>query len=212
MYPRLRVFIVVLIAAVAPARSGVLHAAEVRVGVLAGANLANMDWKSLDAALEANGSDLTKRTGVCVGTAVEMPLSRNASVRLEPMFVTNGTNFRGFGGVGKFHVKSSYFEVPVLLRLPSERNRPHPYVILGPTLGLKLSATSNDDDIGGESIGTIFRRWEFGVTGGAGLSLPVGDHALFVEARYARGLSSAIRSSDIKNIGIQLLTGLAFGR
>lgn len=56
---------------------------------------------------------------------------------------------------------------------------------------------------------------DFGLGFGAGVSFPLGTNALFVEGRYALGLSNINDDPEdpdtqIKNKGIQVIAGITF--
>ena len=178
--------------------------AQVNLGILGGLNLANMR------ADPDQGVDLSTRTGIGIGGVVDIGLGNTSALRLEPMFLQKGSKIgvEGLGELGK--IKVSYIEVPVMLKLAFGTGNAKPYVMAGPTIGFVLSAKLDDEDIKDE-----IKNTDFGLSFGGGVSIPAGNNSIFVEARYALGLSDINDDPDdpdtkLKTKGIQIFAGITF--
>lgn len=203
MIKRIFAFFVVLLLCVT-----LSAAAQTRIGLVAGANFSNLKWDWLDKALEENGSDLTTRTSFCFGAVIEVYASKQIVLKFEPVYVAKGTNFRGYYGHGEFWAKSSYFELPAMLKFSLAESSIQPYLLAGPSVGYLLDAETNDDDIGYSS--EVMKSTEMSVSFGAGISFPVWQYSFFIEGRYTLGLTDLPKEGggDLKNRGIQLLSGI----
>lgn len=184
---------------------------QIGTGFLAGANFANMEWDWLDKALEAHGSDLTIRSSLCFGAVIEIYSGKQLAFKLEPMYIAKGTNFKGYYGHGEFWVKSSYIEVPALLKYAIINSPIQPYVIFGPCIGFLLSAETNDSDIGYST--DMMKNIEISASIGVGIRLSAGPNSLFLESRYTSGNNLMEKvNADINNKGVQLLVGITFSK
>jgi len=112
--------------------------------------------------------------------------------------------------------KANFLEIPALAKVKFPLTEIKPYVIAGPTLGLKLSATTRTDvgTTGGQDVdNTNVETIDFGLFFGAGLDfniVPTTD--LFFQAGYSLGLSnlSKVANTSTKTTGIQLIVGAKF--
>jgi len=192
-----------------PAQGGV------RVGALAGANVATLDVNMED-------PDVTFRakTFFAAGAVVEVGLSRHLSLQLEPMYLQKGGKIvirDFFGEDASASVRLSYVELPVLLKVSKPTGRVRPYLVVGPSVGYRTSVRVKDETTGEEEdpadADENLRKWDFGVTAGAGLAVPAGRATVFVESRYTWGLVNLDKEDEdltLKNRGIQVLAGFTF--
>lgn len=176
--------------------------AQNRIGFTGGLNLANI---SVD---PDQGLDLSSRTGFGFGGVLDLGLSENVALHVEPMFLQKGSNVN-VQGLGEIKLKASYIEVPVLFKIALGTSTTRPYVMAGPSIGILLSAKADDTDIKDTTKST-----DFGLAFGAGVSFPAGNNSVFVEGRYALGLSDinddATDDTKIKTKGIQFMAGVTF--
>jgi len=188
--------------------------AETRVGVVGGLSLARMHMSPED----PTGSFETL-TGFAGGAVPEVDLSRHLSLSLEPMYVRKGSDFRiepddflfdqGFAG----SLRVDYLELPALLKVKLGDGSVRPYLLGGPTAAYRLSAKASSM---GETEDSkeLFKKWDFGVSAGAGLAFPVGAASAFVEARYGLGLvnvgEETSENESVKNRGVLVLAGVSF--
>ena len=183
--------------------------AQVHLGVLGGLNLANL---SVD---PDEGVDLSSRTAFGFGGVLDYGLGEYIALHLEPMYLQKGTEAKEEGV--DVEVKLAYLEVPLMLKYAFGTGDTKPYVMAGPTIGFNLSAkvkvsaggVSDEEDVKDET-----KSVDFGLGFGAGVSLPIGNNSIFVEARYALGLTDINDDSadptDIKTKGIQIFAGITF--
>ena len=190
--------------------------AEVRVGVLAGANVAKLQSSEEDPDVT-----LSSKTFLAAGLVVDVGLTKRVSLVLEPMYIQKGgklelRNF--FGEDVAASLRFSYIELPVLLKVSKSTGRVRPYLLLGPSVGYRTSVKTKDEVTGEEEspddANEIFEKWDFGVGAGGGLSFNVGRSTVFAEGRYTWGLARVNKDEDddasIKHRGVQVLVGFTF--
>ena len=90
-----------------------------------------------------------------------------------------------------------------------------PYLILGPSVGYRVSAKTKNEITGEEEDADDdnIEKWDLGVAAGGGLTVPVGRATVFVESRYTWGLMDLDKQEEdvtLKNRGVQILAGLTF--
>ncbi len=200
--------------------------AQVKIGVMGGANLANLNGNDVD----GSELDFSSRTLFGVGGVLDIGLSENISLRFTPMYLQKGgeVTFTEPGlGEETFAYKMGYLEVPALLKIDLGKSSVRPYLMAGPTLGFNLSSKLNysASAIGVETDAKdITESTDLGLTFGAGVSLPAGASAIFVEGRYALGLADVAKEgaitlmgeelvagdAEVKTRGLQLMTGISF--
>jgi hypothetical protein len=182
--------------------------AQSRLGLTAGLNLANISWDDFE---EGLGADLKTYTALGFSGVLDVGLSENVALHVEPMYLQKGSKVEADGEeLGKF--KLAYIEIPALLKIALGASTTRPYVMVGPTIGILLSAKGEDTDGEEEDIKEIFKDVDFGLGFGAGVSFPTGNNSFFIEGRYLLGLSNIIDSGDTeaKNRGIQVMAGVTF--
>jgi hypothetical protein len=165
----------------------VTASAQHRVGVMGGLNFTN-----LDADFDAAETDLSSRTLFGLGGVVDLRLSENISLHLEPMYLRKGALATDVEDRIEFPITLSFLELPVFVKAEFGSTA-KPYVMAGPTIGYLLSA-----DIEGELSGITFKgdlkdvteSIDLGIGFGAGVSYPVGSASIFLEGRYSLGLSN----------------------
>jgi opacity protein-like surface antigen len=194
--------------------------AQIRFGPLVGRHIANLDLKEADSL----DIDFSSREGWGVGAALEFDLGRHLDVRLEPMYLEKGaekqTDDPELGSIeSTLHLK--YAELPALLKLSLNKGGINPYVVGGLTVARLLDAK---EEMGDEFVEMGFEKerdvtdeikgFDFGLTYGAGLSIPFAGWGFFAEGRYSRGLSDINDAPehlfDVKTKGWQFLGGVVF--
>ena len=196
--------------------------AQVNLGVLGGLNLANLDvdpepetWKKK-----------SNRTAFGFGGVLDYSLNESIALRLEPMYLQKGAIIEDTGEgnmIYEIEWKGAYLEIPMLVKYSFGASDIKPYIIAGPTIGFNLSAKakftmgdfSEEDDVKDDTKST-----DFGLGFGAGMSLPMGNNSIFIEARYALGLTNIEdgsqsdpednTESETKTKGIQIFAGITF--
>jgi Outer membrane protein beta-barrel domain len=191
--------------------------AEVRVGVLGGANIARF-------AVDKEDPDVTfsSKTFLAAGAMVDVGFNDKLSLQLEPMYLEKGgkvelRNF--FGDDFTASLRISYIELPVFLKVSKPTGTVRPYLIAGPSLGYRTEVKTKDEATGEEETtddaDETFEKWDFGVGAGGGLSFNVGRSTVFAEGRYTWGLTTVNKELDpedskLKNRGVQVLAGFTF--
>ena len=114
----------------------------------------------------------------------------------------------------------AYFDIGAFGRIPIGAG---PYLLIGPTLGLRVACSTSFSAEGvdvtmdcgeGEIEDDPYKTFDFGVSGGAGMSFDLGGRDVVVEALYGFGILSIIDDSDesVKSRGFTIRAGVDFGR
>ncbi len=197
--------------------------AQIRMGLIGGLNLANV---SVNPNEEPEPSNLTT---FGVGGVLHINLADNLALQFEPMYLRKGAKQKGSftdPDLGNFSAeaktKVDYIEVPVMLKVAFGASMTGPYVMAGPMVGFLLSAKQTgsisfagvEQEID-EDIKDQITNIDFGLGFGAGLSFPAGNNSLFVEGRYALGLTNINddpedAQTEVKTREIQILAGVIF--
>lgn len=200
--------------------------AQVKLGVMGGANFANLDGKDVD----GSTIDFSSRTVYGVGGVLDIRLSENISLYFTPMYLQKGGELSDTDpdlGEETFAYKLGYLELPALLKIDFGKSSVRPYLLAGPTIGFNLSSKLNysvpsiSQEIDAKDI---TESSDLGLTFGAGASFPAGANVIFVEGRYALGLSDVAKEgtltfmgedlvsgdADAKTRGFQLMAGISF--
>jgi len=170
---------------------GVLHFADVRL-VKVGED-------------RFEGLDFSHRTLFGFGGVLDLTLAKNISLRIEPMYLQKGGNLEDDPeDFQSFRIKEEYFEVPLLLKAALSSRAIHPYLIAGPTVGLLLSSKGDFDlpsGFGGGHIEVdtqdLNKSVNLGLSFGGGVNIPLGQNAIFIEARYVLGLSNLVEPGKV---------------
>ena len=183
--------------------------AQVNLGVLGGINLANFDVDPLEEGLE-----FSSITVFGFGGVLDFSLNESVSLRLEPMYLQKGAKATLM--IFELEYKFAYLEIPVMVKYDFGTSDIKPYAIAGPTIGYLLSATGKASG-GGESreedMKDVIKSFDFGLGFGAGVSVPMGDNIIFLEARYTIGLTNINddpEDPEVKTKGIQIFAGITF--
>jgi hypothetical protein len=162
--------------------------AQLRIGVKAGANFADLDGVSFKTEM---------RTGFHFGAILELKLPGSLALQPELLYSSQGAkvNSAAFDDI-----QYDYITVPVMLKYYLIKD------IIDVEIGPQFSFLVNDNvDFGDSST------FDFAALGGVGVDL--GDH-VFLQGRYVLGLTSAstdaLANADIKNKVIQISVGYKF--
>ena len=188
--------------------------AQVSLGVLGGLNIANLKLDQGD----MEGAEFSTRTVFGFGCVLDYDLSQNIALRLEPMYLQKGADIEWEGYEGEFIIKLSCLEVPLMFKYSLSSDNINPYFMAGPSIGFNLSAKTEASSIGVSEETDIkdeTQSIDFSLDFGAGVSAPMGNNSIFLEARYALGLTNIIDDpaspdDDVKTNGIQFLAGITF--
>ena len=188
--------------------------AQVSIGVLGGLNMSNLNLDEGD----LDGGEFATRTVFGFGGVLDYNLSQNIALRLEPMYLQKGADIVYEGVDGKFVVKLAYFEVPLMFKYSIINAGINPYIMAGPSIGFNQTAKVEavDDGVSEEvDIKDETSSIDFSLGFGAGVSAPLGISSIFLEARYALGLTNMVDDpedtvTDVKTKGIQIFAGITF--
>jgi len=151
--------------------------AQVGGGIKVGLNLATV------AGFNDPDASTSQRTGLVAGGFVTVGLVPMIALQPEVLFSMQGSKLHvGTSGVSTdATVKLDYIQVPLLLRVGnSGKAGASLYGVVGPTFGLLVRATENDQDIKSQ-----LKSADVGVVVGAGVTLS----RFLVEGRYTYGLT-----------------------
>ena len=175
------------------------------VGVRVGVNTANASYTST-----MSGVSKSARTGLVLGSIVEIGFSDIVFLRAEPMYTQNGAmiDIADRNESVKETYKLEYLEIPVHVKAQFGVGALRPYIFAGPNLGILLSAKI-DEEIPLAFAGAEYRQsgtrdikdqtssTNFGFDFGAGVAYDVtANVSLLVDARYSVGLTNIAKSPD----------------
>lgn len=190
--------------------------AQTQIGVIGAVNLANISVDPKDQA-----PDFSNRMGFGIGGILALGLGQNLALQFEPMYLQKGAEAEETDptiGTAKLTFKLDYIEIPALLKIAFGSSPTKFYIMAGPAVGILTSAKLRGE-ISGQSaevdIKETVKDVDWGAAFGAGVSFPAGSNSIFVQGRYALGLSDINNDTDdpdtkIKNKGIHILGGIAF--
>ncbi|MBM3317849.1 MAG: PorT family protein [Candidatus Eisenbacteria bacterium] len=197
---------------------------QINLGVKGGINMANLSY---DPKPEEGSSSLM---GLAGGMVLSFNLSPAASFDGEVLYIQKGASWDVADEEcsGDTDVKLTYISISPMLRFKIHSQSLTPYFMGGGEIGLLMSAKAKaswtcqgESDDYEEDVKDSFKSIDFGISFGAGVEFPMGNSGLFVEARYAMGLTdigedveeSTMQDEDegtIKTKGIYLLAGIRF--
>jgi opacity protein-like surface antigen len=183
--------------------------AQFSVGVLAGANMANLDFKT-------DGGDLSTETltGFMGGLVFDYAIGSNVAISVQPTYMGKGAKATA-GDIdpefsGNAEINLTYIELPILFRYSFGTGNIKPFVEAGPSIGF-LSKAEWQVGEKTEDIQETVKSTDFSGSFGAGIDLGVGNFTAFAGARYSMGLSDIIDQTDgteeVKTKGVQVLVG-----
>jgi opacity protein-like surface antigen len=205
--------------------------AQTQLGIIGGINIANISGDVLDENNQKQSLSTSSRTAFGIGGVLDLALSENVSLRFEPMYLQKGAKdeeeVEGVTVTEKY--KFTYIEVPAFIKIAFGTSNTRPYIMAGPSLGFLLSADL-EFDIMGISASTDLKdamsSTDFGLGFGGGVNFQLETLSIFLEARYALGLSDVFTGGtltilgmteevpdealDIKTNGIQIMGGITF--
>ena len=173
------------------------------IGARAGANLANVAITT-----DGEDSDTDARFGFAAGLVAEIGISEMFAVQPEVLFSQHGavetTDFLGEEIETK--IRHNYVQVPVLAKLTFGSEALGINVLAGPHIGLGMGDIMLETTAGGmteEDSGSWedagLTTFDFGITGGVGVSFPAGPGKLGIDARYQLGLVNFFEDGDDDN-------------
>ncbi|MFC2096378.1 porin family protein [Bacteroidota bacterium] len=172
---------------------------KIRIGVLGGINLADIKSNS--------NQDKETYLAPAFGLTAEFPVIHNLSVKVEPMYLNKGAKLmEGEDPMEEpeAHLKSSYLELPVLFKY-SFLEEITPYLLTGITMGYQLDTKLDVKFPGLETtieMKDVTENFEFGLSFGGGLEIPINSINLFFDCRYNIGLTNMQKTGSVTaNVG-----------
>lgn len=178
-------------------------AAELRLGPMAGANAATISVTSPEP-----WNSYGTKTRPIFGATVELRVGPSLSLAVEPAFV--GKGFTLTESDETMNADLDYIEVPFYAKYRLTRGNVRPYVGAGAFLGSLRRAEMEGEDFKDEVKDT-----DAGLAFGGGIEFVSGNATLFLDGRYALGLTNISASEDdpetkVRNRGFQLRGGVTF--
>ena len=195
--------------------------AQIRLGAIGGLNFSTME--------PAADEEIAGRTVMGFGCVFNIGIIKNLDLRIEPMYLQKYACNKGTATQPAIDLELAFFEIPLLLKY-TVGTTVRPYIIAGPSFGYLLKSEFKTNTGGFESranIRDILQQLDLSMGVGAGIDVPIGPIAVFVEGRYTWALRNInkggivefvmgslvypieIESSDVmKSRGLQLMTGI----
>lgn len=195
--------------------------ADASIGVVGGVNVADFD---------AEFTDMRDKmvTGVALGASFEIDLNEALALTLQPMYVRKGEKISDLVGPVSATFKPSYLEIPLMLKAYPVDAMVKPYLMVGPALGVLLTNKVDVSD-GMTTVEADFKditeTTDWSIVVGGGVTGPVAAGRVFVDLRYAVGLTSINKGGivplngfpplvvdpiDVKNRGLRIMGGYSF--
>lgn len=175
--------------------------AQTGFGIKGGLTIAKLTGDDTDA--------LESRTGFMVGGYAAIPIGEGTAIQPELSYAQKGAKFDADGTdvVEKF----DYIEIPVLFKYTVAGEGARPYFLVGPYLGLNISAKIESE---GQSVDVDeIKSTDFGLVFGIGVELK----KFLIEARYGLGLTDIYEEPEgvedfgsLKTSTIAIQIGYAF--
>ncbi len=185
-----------------------VNSQSIALGIEGGINIANITATPT--------ATTSSRTGIIAGGIIDINITPNITITSGLRYNMKG--YESVVGATTFTIKLGYLEFPALLKVKFPLTEIKPYLIAGPTLGIKLSATqtqSTATQTVDTDVSSSVESTDFGLLFGAGMDFRVGARTLlFVQPAYSLGLSNILKNaptSTIKNNGFQITAGVKFG-
>ncbi|RMG61383.1 MAG: PorT family protein [Calditrichaeota bacterium] len=171
------------------------QAQQHQIGVIGGLNFDDVTGTDP----EGDKIDVSTRTGFGIGGLLDLALSERVGLRFEPMFMEKGAKDEDDGE--KITFKLRYLQLPLHLRLSGGNRNTRPFLMLGPAVGVKLSAKAIDK-FNGQTIeadyDNIISSINLTLDAGAGLDIRLEQVTLFLEGYYALGISDIGQAGEVR--------------
>ena len=214
------------------AQSSDIQNNRLSLGIIGGLNFADMHFPNHQG---DEDQEITMRNGFGAGVVLDIRLSKNIFIRLEPMYLQKGCNIEEGSDPAnqpEGQITSSAIEIPLLIQY-TLGDKIQPYLIGGPTVGYNLNSEIEFDVTGLKFKGDtkdVTNTFDMGFTFGGGVQVNAGFGTIFLEGRYTYGLLNQRKSGTVTassngfqfdlpsdkeedkyvNRGFQLLTGIIF--
>ncbi|NUO00476.1 MAG: PorT family protein [Saprospiraceae bacterium] len=169
--------------------------AQLSIGPRAAVNFSNAAFDSDE---EVNSGNLL---GFAFGAVAEIGISDMFAIQPEVSFSQSGfvlkDEFELLGESVDLNVRYNYLQIPLLAKLKFGSGPAVVNVFAGPHVGFGLGDIDFEAELMGEKEtdtqsweDTGFSRFDFGVTGGVGVSFAAGPGKLGIDLRYQLGLNN----------------------
>ncbi|MCM2267545.1 MAG: PorT family protein [Elusimicrobiales bacterium] len=164
------------------------------------------------------GGDQVQRAGLIAGGYLVFPVQLAFKVQVEALISSKGSIYKWdvLGTPYESIIKLTYLEVPVLARFDfASRSAARSALLIGPSLGIKVSATEESRTVGDSTSGDIsnIRTFDPGLVLGGVLDIKTEKGSVTLEARYTMGLSTIYEGStdaDVRNSAASIILGYKF--
>jgi hypothetical protein len=169
-------------------------------GLAGGLNVANLKITFADPTIR--DYETNSKTLFGVGGFFGVAVNEYLSVQCEPMYVAKG-GVHVQRNVPEMTIRSSQLDVALVAKAGiGEEVRP--FIAVGPFMSVLFDANTKVELAGREWEGDLMqalKRTEYGIVFGAGVGIPVWKGSVFVEGRYALGLTNVNKggSFDLKH-------------
>jgi len=174
-------------------------------GVKGGVNIASATQTGQDPLKNAAGGigGLFMRTGVSVA---------GRSLNVQPEILLSRQGGSGNGGED-FRVYLNYLQIPLLLHFGSADSGARPFIVVGPALGIMLTARAKNQDLSDD-----IKRIDAGIAAGGGVFV---SRRTSLEGRYTQGLmdiatdtghAGDIGPGKVRNRVISIMLGIEIPR
>lgn len=162
--------------------------AQLSIGPRVAVNFANV-------AFEEDEEDTQNLLGFAFGAAAEIGINDMFAVQPEVLFSQHGFSFEEdlSGSSFDFDVVLNYVQIPVLGKLKFGSDAVGINVLAGPHVGFGIGDVTfkaEDEEESASWEDTGFQKFDFGITGGVGVSFAAGPGKLGLDLRYQLGLSN----------------------
>jgi hypothetical protein len=194
--------------------SSVTSYAQISIGLRSGLQFSKIAFSGDDVIQEE--IDLIKNiSGTNFAIPIEFKVSDKFSVQPELSLSQRGYRVKiDFLGLPlSVRTRFNYFEMPILGKLSLGSGNTKFNLLAGPSIGYALSGNTWDGEktVDFDFKGQGFKRFDFGLQFGGGLSFKVGPGNLFVDTRYLLGLANLNDSKDLSVKGTTRGLGFNLG-
>ena len=171
-----------------------VHKDNIHIGILGGMNVAMMNIPNQS----SDDQDISNLLVYGGGLTFNVRFSENIFARIEPMYLQKGTTIKEGADAAnqpEGKIKLSSIEIPIMIQY-SFGNDISPFLVGGPYLGYNLKSDIEFELTGLEFTGDmkeVTETFDFGLTFGGGLQIPMNFGMLFLEGRYSFGLINQMK-------------------
>lgn len=192
----MRIFLTLLIGLLVLAPNFAAGQQQHYVGIMAGLNFADLGTKTV----EGGPADTVPRTKFGVGGIVGFWLRDNVYFQIEPKYLQKGGKLLEEDPIPDLDFTFTYVEVPLLAKIVFGEKVSR-YALFGPTFGFLLATEvefKSGPLIYTADVKDITKTVDFGLGLGTGINLPLGKGLIFLDGRYAVGLTNINKGGTVE--------------